>query len=85
MIEGYRTRWTIEEYFKAVKTGCAYESRQLESFHALSNLLAYTFVVPYALLLMRALARTGRSWPATAVRSDSDCLLKPLPRERFRR
>jgi hypothetical protein len=23
--EGYRARWAIEEYFKAVKTGCAYE------------------------------------------------------------
>ncbi|RPJ58558.1 MAG: IS4 family transposase [Acidobacteria bacterium] len=72
VVEGYRTRWTIEEYFKAVKTGCAYESRQLESYHALSNLLAYTFVVAYALLLMRALARTGRTWPATAILSDTE-------------
>jgi hypothetical protein len=72
VVEGYRTRWTIEEYFKAVKTGCAYESRQLESFHALSNLLAYTFVVAYALLLMRALARTGRSWPAATLLSDTE-------------
>ena len=70
VIEGYRTRWTIEEYFKAVKTGCAYESRQLESFHALENLLAYTLVVAYALLLMRALARAEKSWPATSVLSD---------------
>lgn len=72
VVEGYRTRWTIEEYFKAVKTGCAFEKRQLESFHALSNLLAYTLVVAYALLLMRALSRTGRSWPATEVLSDSE-------------
>lgn len=72
VVEGYRTRWTIEEYFKAVKTGCAYESRQLESFHALSNLLAYTFVVAYALLLMRALARSGQSWPATTLLSDTE-------------
>jgi hypothetical protein len=72
VIEGYRTRWTIEEYFKAVKTGCAYESRQLESYHALSNLLAYTFVIAYALLLMRSLARAGRSWPASAIFSDTE-------------
>jgi hypothetical protein len=32
VIEGYRTRWTIEEYFKALKTGCAFEQRKLESF-----------------------------------------------------
>ncbi len=72
VIEGYRTRWTIEEFFKAVKTGCAYQARQLESFHALENLLAYTLVVAYALLLMRSLARAQKRWPATAVLSDTE-------------
>lgn len=81
VVEGYRTRWTIEEYFKVVKTGCAYETRQLESFHALSNLLAYTFVVAYALLLMRALARAGRSWPATSILTDTEIeVLRKLDR-----
>jgi hypothetical protein len=69
VIEGYRTRWTIEEYFKAVKTGCAYETRQLESFRALSNLLAYSMVVAYAMLLMRALSRGGGDVPADALLS----------------
>lgn len=72
VVDGYRTRWVVEEYFKAVKTGCAYESRQLESFHALSNLFAYTLVIAYALLLMRALARVGKDWPATAVLSETE-------------
>jgi len=72
VVEGYRTRWIVEEYFKAVKTGCAYESRQLESFGALENLLAYTLVVAYALLVMRALARTEQRWPAEAVLSDTE-------------
>jgi hypothetical protein len=67
IVEGYRTRWTVEEYFKAVKTGCAYESRQLESFHTLANMLAFTLVVAYALLLMRALSRTGAKVDADAV------------------
>jgi hypothetical protein len=84
VIEGYRTRWTIEEYFKAVKTGCAYESRQLESFHALENLLAYTLVVAYALLLMRALARANKRWPASAVLSDTELdVLRSLDRPRL--
>jgi len=69
VIEGYRTRWTIEEYFKAVKTGCAYEERQLESFRALTNLLAYSMVVAYAMLLMRSLARDDASVPADAILS----------------
>ncbi len=72
VLQGYRTRWTIEDYFKTVKTGCAYEKRQLESFHALSNLLAYTLVVAYALLLMRALARANRTLPADAILTPSE-------------
>jgi hypothetical protein len=72
VIDGYRTRWTVEEYFKAIKTGCAYESRQLESFHALSNLLAYTLVVAYALLLMRALSRAKRVVPASHVLTETE-------------
>ena len=26
IVDGYRRRWLIEEYFKAIKTGCSYES-----------------------------------------------------------
>ncbi len=72
VVDGYRARWTIEEYFKTVKTGCAYEARQLESFHSLSNMLAYTLVVAYAMLLMRALLRENRSFPADAVLTDTE-------------
>ena len=72
VVDGYRARWTIEDYFKAVKTGCAYEARQLESFHALANMFAYTLVIAYALLLMRVLVRAKRSLPADAVLSDTE-------------
>lgn len=40
IVDIYRARWTIEEYFKALKTGCAFEKRGLESFSALLNCLA---------------------------------------------
>jgi DDE family transposase len=84
VVVGYRTRWVIEEYFKAVKTGCAYESRQLESFHALSNLLAYTLVIAYALLLMRALSRVKKSWPASSVLSENEIeVLRRLDKPRL--
>jgi hypothetical protein len=69
VVTGYRVRWVIEEYFKAVKTGCAFESRQLESAHTLQALLAYTLIVAYALLLLRALSRTGRDEPADTLLS----------------
>lgn len=57
VVEGYRTRWLIEEFFKALKTGLSYEASQLESAHALFNLLGYCTLVAYSLLLLRALAR----------------------------
>jgi len=86
VIEGYRTRWTIEEYFKAVKTGCAYETRQLESFRALTNLLAYSMVVAYAMLLMRALSRSGADVTADAlVSSDQLTCLRLMTKAKMPR
>jgi len=39
VVDAYRARWLIEEYFKALKTGCAFEDRQLRSIHTLTNAL----------------------------------------------
>ncbi|HYG68933.1 MAG TPA: IS4 family transposase [Anaeromyxobacteraceae bacterium] len=78
VIEGYRTRWTIEEYFKALKTGCAFEKRQLESFRTLSNLLAYSLVVAYAILLLRSISRSNIPVPADALASKDELLCLSL-------
>jgi hypothetical protein len=45
IVDGYRARWTIEELNAALETGCAYESRQFGSRHALLNILAFTLPV----------------------------------------
>ena len=65
-VDCYRGRWTIEEFFKALKTGCQYERRQLESAHSLLNALAILAPVAWRLLLLRHLARTDAKAPATA-------------------
>lgn len=57
IIDHYRTRWVIEEYFKALKTGCDFESRQLQDYEALVNLLATFAPIAYRLLLVRSEAR----------------------------
>jgi hypothetical protein len=64
-VDCYRARWTIEEYFKALKTGCQYERRQLESAHSLLNALAILAPVAWRLLLLRQLARAPQRAPAT--------------------
>lgn len=58
VVDGYRARWTIEEYFKCLKTGCAVESRQLKSRKALENMLGVMMPLSWRLLLLRNLAQT---------------------------
>jgi hypothetical protein len=58
ILDAYRARWVIEEYFKALKTGCAYEKRQLESRQSLLNALAIFAPVAWLLLRLRRLARS---------------------------
>jgi hypothetical protein len=81
VVDIYRARWVIEELFKAIKTGCAYEQRRLESSHGLLNLLALTIPVACRLLLLRSLARQTPDAPAAAVLSPSQlAVLAATPR-----
>lgn len=65
IVDAYRARWLIEEYFKALKTGCAMEKRQLESKHALLNALAVFVPIAWRLLRLRTACRLDESMPAT--------------------
>jgi len=67
VIEYYRGRWVIEEFFKALKTGCAFEKRQLESRAALLIALGLFVPIAWNLLRLRTLARTADTTPARAV------------------
>jgi hypothetical protein len=70
VIDCYRRRWLIEEFFKAIKTGCAFEKRQLESRHALMNALAVFAPIAWRLLLVRYLAREAPDRSASNVLSE---------------
>jgi hypothetical protein len=72
VVDIYRRRWLIEEYFKALKTGCSLEKRQLESYSALCKVLALFVPIAYRLLLLRNLERLDPKAPATAVFSQTD-------------
>jgi hypothetical protein len=65
VIDMYCARWAIEEYFKALKTGCAFEKRQLENRRALLNALALLAPIAWRLLLLRSLARHRTDAPAS--------------------
>jgi IS4 transposase len=57
IVDLYRTRWVIEEFFKALKSGCLYEERHLESRHALLNALAIFAPLACKLLWLRSRAQ----------------------------
>jgi hypothetical protein len=63
-VDCYRARWLIEEFVKALKTGCQYEKRQLESSHSLLNALAVLAPVAWRLLLLRYISRNAPDAPA---------------------
>lgn len=67
VVDAYRARWLIEEYFKAMKTGCAFESRQLRSMHTLENALGLLAPIAWRLLLLRTLEREAPTTPAVDV------------------
>jgi hypothetical protein len=67
VVDFYRARWRIEELFKALKTGCAFEKRQLESFETLRNALAIFLPLACDLLSLRAIAREDPARPAREV------------------
>jgi len=85
IVDIYRSRWTIEEFFKAIKTGCAFEKRQLESWEALTNALAIFIPIAWNLLRMRSLGRHQPEAPARMILTDSQIhvlsLAAPLPKK----
>jgi hypothetical protein len=85
VVDWYRARWTIEEYFKALKSGCALEKRQLGDLHALTNALALFIPIAWQLLLLKSQARERPAAPACDVLTADELQVlraaarKPLP------
>jgi transposase-like protein/DDE family transposase len=75
IVDAYRARWVIEEFFKALKTGCAFEKRQLETLSALLNALAVFVPIAWELLLLRSVARDEQMASASDVLSTTKLLI----------
>ena len=67
LIGYYELRWLVEEYHKALKTGCGTESRQLKTAGRLEAFVGLTSVVAVRLLQLKSLARTNPEVPAKRV------------------
>jgi len=90
VVDHYRSRWRIEEYFRSLKQGCAVQKRQLESLDAMTNAIAMLAPIAWRLLLLRSLGQSETTVPATQVfeQDEIDALgallehkaCKPLPK-----
>jgi hypothetical protein len=84
VVDYYRARWTIEEYIKAIKTGCDFKSRQIEDYEGLVNLLAIFAPIASRLLLIRSEARRDSEAPALSVVSKDELdVLRVLGRRKL--
>ena len=63
----YEKRWLIEEWHKALKSGCRVTERQLKSKHTLEALVGLLSVVSVRLLQLKAMARATPDRPAAKV------------------
>lgn len=67
VVDHYRSRWVVEEFFKSLKSGCMYQQRQLESKRGLLNALAVFTPIAVRLLWFRSQAQRRDPGPASAV------------------
>ena len=73
LVDVYRARWTIEEFFKALETGCSFLKRQLEHYESLVNALAVSAPIAAKALELRSRARQHSD--STDIILDADHLL----------
>ena len=66
-LEYYEKRWLIEEWHKALKTGCRLEDRQLQSKERLERITGLLSVVAVRLLQLKSEARTNPHRPARRI------------------
>jgi len=84
VVDTYRGRWMIEEYFKALKTGCSFQKRQLESYHALTLAMAVLAPVAWKMLRLKTLQREAPDLPATKVLTRTQLIiLREIARDPF--
>ena len=64
-VRWYTLRWTIEMYFKVLKSGCRIEERQLEAAHRLKSCLAVDSIIAWRILFLTMIGRQMPDLPAS--------------------
>lgn len=72
IVDYYRSRWSIEEYFKILKSGCKIEQLQLETAERLKSAIALCMITAYRILWMTKVGRETPDIPCDAVFEDEE-------------
>jgi hypothetical protein len=72
VVDIYRARWLIEEFNKALQTGCQYEKLQNETAERLWTMLAFYAPIATNLLALRTLAHHDSERPASEALSPEE-------------
>lgn len=67
VISDYEQRWLIEEFHKAIKTGCRLEDRQYEEAASLEAVAGLSSVLAVRLLQLKTVAKSHPDLPATDI------------------
>jgi hypothetical protein len=70
VVQWYAWRWLLEDFHKALKTGCRMEQHNVQSMEAMWKLLAILTPIALRLLVIRQTAQQASDTPATAVVSQ---------------
>lgn len=72
VLDYYLARWTIEVYFRVLKTGCAVERIQLETMHRMKNCLAFYKIIAWRIMYLTYLNRECPDLPCDVVFADGE-------------
>jgi len=72
VIDYYAARWSIEVFFRTLKTGCRVEDIRLETIHRVKKCLAFYKIIAWRVMYLTYLNRECPSLPCTAVFDESE-------------
>jgi hypothetical protein len=72
ILDYYTARWTIEVYYRVLKSGCRVERIQLETLDRVKNCLAFYKIIAWRVMYLTHLNRECPELPCTAYFSDDE-------------
>lgn len=67
VIEIYRCRWTIEVFFRVLKTGCKVEEMQFHHIDRVNTALAFYLIIAWRVLFMTMIGRASPDLPCDII------------------